>query len=75
MGSMRGAAWLALALISVAFGSDDRRKRADVRLIPAAAERLGAPVPLSRVHRDLLEQAEAAGYGSADNTAVIKPFE
>ncbi len=46
----------------------------DVRLILAAAGRLGAWTPLSRVHRELLEKAEAAGYGDADNSAVIRAY-
>jgi 3-hydroxyisobutyrate dehydrogenase-like beta-hydroxyacid dehydrogenase len=47
----------------------------DVRLITAAAEQCGAKVPLSEIHRELLEQAEAAGFGTLDNSAVIKAFE
>lgn len=47
----------------------------DVRLILAAAQRCGAMVPLSEIHRELLERAEAAGYGALDNSAVIKAFE
>jgi 3-hydroxyisobutyrate dehydrogenase-like beta-hydroxyacid dehydrogenase len=46
----------------------------DVRLILAAGAGSGAKLPLSAVHRQLLEQAEAAGYGDADNSAVIKVF-
>lgn len=47
----------------------------DVRLILAEAERAQAPVPLSTVHRALLEKAEAAGWGDADNSAVIRAFD
>ncbi len=47
----------------------------DVRLMLAAAERSGTPLPLSEVHRRLLERAEAAGFGDADNSAVLKAFE
>jgi len=47
----------------------------DVRLILASGERTGAHLPLSNVHRVLLEAAEAAGFGSADNSAVIKAFQ
>lgn len=47
----------------------------DVRLILAAGARLDAFLPLSEVHRALLESAEAAGYGAADNCAVIKAFQ
>jgi len=47
----------------------------DVRLILASGERSGAHLPLSNVHRVLLEAAEAAGFGSSDNSAVIKAFQ
>ena len=46
----------------------------DVRLILAAAERTGADLPLSLVHRELLERAEQAGFGPLDNSAIIKAF-
>ena len=47
----------------------------DVRLMLAAAERSGVSLPLSTLHQSLLETAEAAGFGNADNSAVIKAFE
>ncbi|MFB3827754.1 MAG: NAD(P)-dependent oxidoreductase [Bryobacteraceae bacterium] len=47
----------------------------DVRLILAEGARRGAKLPLSELHRTLLERAEAAGYGAADNSAVIKAFD
>jgi 3-hydroxyisobutyrate dehydrogenase-like beta-hydroxyacid dehydrogenase len=47
----------------------------DVRLILASAARKGAKTPLSQVHRDLLERLEAAGYGDADNSAIIMAYE
>jgi len=47
----------------------------DVRLILDSAARNGAKTPLSQVHRDLLERAEAAGYGAADNSAIIRAFD
>jgi 3-hydroxyisobutyrate dehydrogenase-like beta-hydroxyacid dehydrogenase len=47
----------------------------DVRLILAAASQAHADLPLSSVHCELLEWAEAAGYGTADNAAIIKAFE
>jgi 3-hydroxyisobutyrate dehydrogenase-like beta-hydroxyacid dehydrogenase len=47
----------------------------DVRLILAAGERAGAWLPLSSVHKTLLELAESAGFGVADNSAVIKAFQ
>jgi 3-hydroxyisobutyrate dehydrogenase-like beta-hydroxyacid dehydrogenase len=46
----------------------------DVRLILAAGERAGAALPLSGLHRELLERAEAAGLGAADNSAVIEAW-
>jgi len=41
----------------------------DVRLMLAASS---LPLPLSDTHRQLLEKAEALGYGEADNSAVIQ---
>jgi 3-hydroxyisobutyrate dehydrogenase-like beta-hydroxyacid dehydrogenase len=46
----------------------------DVRLILAAAEATGLPLPLTRAHRGLLEAAEAAGYGALDNSAIIRAY-
>lgn len=46
----------------------------DVRLILDAASEAGQSLPLTEVHRRLLEAAEAAGYGDADNSAVIRAF-
>lgn len=46
----------------------------DVRLMLAAAERTATDLPLSVVHRHLLERAEAAGYGELDNSAIIRAF-
>ena len=47
----------------------------DVRLMLESAAAVGAELPLSRVHRELLERAEAAGYGGQDNSALIRAFE
>lgn len=47
----------------------------DVCLILSTGARNGAYLPLSQVHRELLEAAEKAGFGSADNSAVIKAFQ
>jgi 3-hydroxyisobutyrate dehydrogenase-like beta-hydroxyacid dehydrogenase len=44
----------------------------DVRLILEEAGRGGATLPLSAVHLELLEQAEAAGLGELDNSAIIR---
>jgi 3-hydroxyisobutyrate dehydrogenase-like beta-hydroxyacid dehydrogenase len=46
----------------------------DVRLILAAGKQHGARLPLSRLHRGLLEELEAAGLGPADNSAIIEAF-
>lgn len=46
----------------------------DVRLILAAGERTGAALPLSTLHREILEKAEAAGLGASDNSAVIEAW-
>ena len=47
----------------------------DVRLILAAGASTGARLPLSEVHRRLLEQVERAGFGDADNSAILKAYE
>jgi 3-hydroxyisobutyrate dehydrogenase-like beta-hydroxyacid dehydrogenase len=47
----------------------------DVRLILAAAKAKNAKAPLSEIHRQLLERLEAAGYGDADNSAIIMAYE
>ena len=47
----------------------------DVRLMLDAASAVGLKLPLSEAHRRLMEKAEAAGYGDADNSAVIKALE
>jgi 3-hydroxyisobutyrate dehydrogenase-like beta-hydroxyacid dehydrogenase len=47
----------------------------DVRLILASAAAKGAKVPLSQVHRQLLDRLEAAGYGDVDNSAIIMAYE
>lgn len=46
----------------------------DVRLILAESERTNTKTPLSKVHRQLLEQAEELGFGSDDNSAVIEAY-
>jgi 3-hydroxyisobutyrate dehydrogenase-like beta-hydroxyacid dehydrogenase len=47
----------------------------DVRLILASGQTSGARLPLSTLHRELLKAAEAAGFGTSDNSAVIKVFQ
>jgi 3-hydroxyisobutyrate dehydrogenase-like beta-hydroxyacid dehydrogenase len=44
----------------------------DVRLMLEEAARGGASLPISAVHLQLLEQAEAAGLGELDNSAIIR---
>ena len=44
----------------------------DVRLIVDIGRHAGLPMPLSAAHRAVLEEAEAAGYGELDNSAIIK---
>lgn len=44
----------------------------DVRLIVEAGRRAGLPMPLSATHQEILEAAEAAGWGEFDNSAIIK---
>ena len=47
----------------------------DVRLILEAAASAGLRLPLTDAHRGLLETAERAGFGEADNSAVIRAFD
>jgi 3-hydroxyisobutyrate dehydrogenase-like beta-hydroxyacid dehydrogenase len=44
----------------------------DVRLMLEEAARGGTFLPISAVHLELLEQAEAAGLGELDNSAIIR---
>lgn len=44
----------------------------DVRLIVEAGVEVGLPMTLSLTHRELLEQAEAEGWGEFDNSAIIQ---
>lgn len=46
----------------------------DIRLILDAAAAAGQELPLTETHRRLLEAAEAAGFGDADNSAIIRAF-
>ena len=46
----------------------------DVQLMLAAAERTGTELPLSLLHRELLERVVAAGEGELDNSAIIRAF-
>ena len=44
----------------------------DVRMMLQAAGEAGMPLPLADTYRRLLEQAEAAGLGELDNSAIIE---
>jgi 3-hydroxyisobutyrate dehydrogenase-like beta-hydroxyacid dehydrogenase len=44
----------------------------DVQLMLAAAKRARLKLPLTQTHRKLLAQAEAAGLGQLDNSAIIQ---
>jgi 3-hydroxyisobutyrate dehydrogenase-like beta-hydroxyacid dehydrogenase len=44
----------------------------DVRLMLEEAERGGISLPLSGIHLELLERAEAVGLGELDNSAIIR---
>ncbi len=46
----------------------------DIRIILEEAKRAGIGLTLTEAHRDLLEIAEAAGYGEADNSAIIRAY-
>jgi len=46
----------------------------DVRLMIAEAQRTGVSIPLTQLHRQLLESAEELGFGDADNSAIIEAF-
>ena len=43
----------------------------DVYLMLKAAAASGISLPLTETHRRLMEQAEAAGWGEQDNSAII----
>jgi len=47
----------------------------DVHLILEQAAQQHRSLPLSELHRTLLERAERAGFGAADNSAIIKAFD
>ena len=44
----------------------------DVRMMLRAAVAAGLNLPLTEAHRQLMERAEAAGFGNLDNSAVIE---
>jgi 3-hydroxyisobutyrate dehydrogenase-like beta-hydroxyacid dehydrogenase len=44
----------------------------DIRIVLEEAARNGIALPLSKLHLELLEKAEAAGLGELDNSAIIR---
>jgi len=47
----------------------------DLRLMLDAAQHAGRKLPLTEVHARLLERAEAAGFGDADNSAIFRAYD
>lgn len=47
----------------------------DVRLILQQAQTANTRLPLSETHQQLLNEAEARGFGSMDNSAIIQAYE
>lgn len=47
----------------------------DIRIVLAEGAAAGIDLPLSQAHRRLLELAEEAGWGEADNSAIIRAFD
>ena len=47
----------------------------DVRLMLEEAARAGITLPLSKLHLQLLDQAESLGFGEMDNCAIIQALE
>ena len=47
----------------------------DVRLMLAEGEQNGSRLPLTELHRRLLEELEQDGFGRLDNSAILKAFE
>lgn len=47
----------------------------DLRLILQAGQSARRTLPLTEAHRQLLEQAEAAGLGDLDNSAVFRVYD
>ena len=46
----------------------------DVRLMLQSASAVGLSLPLSETHREMLEKAEAQGFGDLDNCSIIETF-
>jgi len=46
----------------------------DVRIMLDQAGQSGSKVPLTRLHSELLEEAEKLGFGDCDNSAIMEAF-
>jgi 3-hydroxyisobutyrate dehydrogenase-like beta-hydroxyacid dehydrogenase len=44
----------------------------DLEIALSYARKLGQPLPLTQLHREILKEAMEAGYGELDNAAVIQ---
>jgi 2-hydroxy-3-oxopropionate reductase len=47
----------------------------DIRIVAEEARRAGISLPVSALHLELLAEAEAAGFGEVDNSAIIRAIE
>ena len=47
----------------------------DVRLILETGQQVGATMPLSHCHEELLADLVRRGFGDADNSCVIRAFD
>jgi 3-hydroxyisobutyrate dehydrogenase-like beta-hydroxyacid dehydrogenase len=47
----------------------------DIRLVLQEAEIAGLELPMTQAHLEVLNKAEAAGWGDCDNSAVIRAFD
>ena len=61
-------------MIKVLLVDDQSLLRMGFRLILEAAASEGITLPLSELHRHLLERSEASGLGDLDNSAIIEIF-
>ena len=46
----------------------------DVKLILSESKKSNAIVPLSHLHRELLDTLESRGFGKVDNSAIVEAF-
>jgi 3-hydroxyisobutyrate dehydrogenase-like beta-hydroxyacid dehydrogenase len=47
----------------------------DIRIVVERGTERGAKLPLSKLHQELLESVESAGYGDEDNCAIFRAFD